>query len=82
MAGPLSDATWPTPAEPRDADAEVLLRQALRAQVGGPKNSASKAGASGATVLGRLTTAQILLIAALLGAVAGIAAALVVTLAG
>lgn len=66
------------------ADPEALLRQALRAQAGGPKPSAPTPGGGGAddessvTSFSRLTTAQTLLIAAIIGVILGMVAAFVV----
>lgn len=66
------------------SDPEVLLRQALRAQVGGPKSGAAKSAASTPgddgrpAALGRFTAAQLLLIAAIVGAVIGMTAAFLV----
>ena len=89
MAGPHLPQPAPVPersgAVRQGADPEALLRQALRAQVGGPKG-ASRGGHApdGApdeprmTSFGRLTTVQILLIAAILGLVLGMGVAFAV----
>ena len=75
----------PSPPTPRSADPGALIGQALRAQVGGPKAAARPGSAPGGggdeprmTSFGRLTTAQILLLAANSGLVIGMGAAFVV----
>lgn len=67
-----------------DSDPEALLRQALRAQAGGPRPpeaaaaaAAELAGRSGVRQLG---TAQVLLIAAIIGLVIGMGIGLAILL--
>lgn len=77
-AGP-GDAN-PDPARPgRAADAERVLGEALRAMAGGGKRGASGDAAPGADRgwLSRLTTAQLLLLAVIVGLAVGMIAGLV-----
>lgn len=71
--------TQPPPTPPRSADPGALIGQALRAQVGGPKPAAPQESSPirGAAV-GRFTSAQLLLLAAILGLVVGMAVGFVV----
>ncbi len=66
-----------------ERDPEAVIRQALRAQAGGPRRSAGNAGdtAPGGGRPARFSTAQIVLLAAIVGLVIGMAAGFVVLLA-
>lgn len=54
-----------------ERDPEALIRQALRAQVGGPRTMPQTGVGAPARFRTRLNTVQILLIAALIGLVIG-----------
>lgn len=62
-------------------DPEAVLSQALRAKAGGRRTEVPT-GKSGSSRLHRLTVAQILLIAAIVGVVLGMAAGIVTLLIG
>ncbi len=69
-----------------DRDPELVIQQALRAQAGGPRRPAAGAPmtpppASRSGWPGRFTTPQVVLLAAIIGMVIGMAAAFVVLLA-
>jgi hypothetical protein len=71
------------------SDPELVIQQALRAQAGGPRRTVSDAASSPDTRspesrgarLGRFTTAQIVLLAVIVGLVIGMAAGFAVLLA-
>ncbi len=66
-----------------ERDPEAVIRQALRAQAGGLRRSAGDAGdtAPGGGRSARFSTAQIVLLAAIVGLLIGMAAGFVVLLA-
>lgn len=72
--------------QPRGGDPETVIRQALRAQAGGANRRPDAAGAAGPGSPGggrvHLTTAQILLIMAIIGLLIGMAAGFTVLLLG
>lgn len=77
--GGMSSPPGRSDAVSQGGDPEMLLRQALRAHVGGPKGSApGAADGPRRTVGARLTTTQILLIAAIVGLVLGMGVAFAV----
>lgn len=68
---------------PRGGDPETVIRQALRAQAGGPARGPARRGSPAkGRPPSRLTTAQVLLIAAIIGLLIGMAAGFTVLLLG
>lgn len=63
-----------TMSNPRGKDPETVIRQALRAQAGGPARGGRGTTPGRGRPPSRLTTAQVLLIAAIIGLLIGMAA--------